>query len=661
MPGNKYKLIYTYTLSGQLKSLKDPFNYQSDYSFDKTGRATSIIGSGYGDLPSTQAVVSDMQYRAFGSLKQANYGNGTQTAMQYNDRLQPSVFRLTDTSNNQILFGKDYYYTTGANNDNDGLVKRSVHYNDAMYPSDRSKQNRTNTYDAQGRIASSDAGELGITPLAFGSTMTHGSFQQKYTYDVFGNLKGVNDRDFETNVTGCVGCPRFTFYGETFVNNRTTFSSYSAGGQGSQTSVYEYDQDGRPTRRGDETYQYNAAGRRVSADMTGTTPDPGYGYDGDGKLVKTLENGAVKNYQIISSVLGVTVSEATNTGAMETGYILSERGARIASMKDGEVKFIHNEPSGAGEHHFKMNRTLAGGANYDPTGRPPSNSGYTGGGPCFNNCPSPYNPPGGFDGLGILMARRNQERWQDTMFWNLSLSVSQNITTIIGISPPADWDPYKYNLNRISDGSIYNPSWGRSEGWESEQIPHYGNENYRRWINFFLPGQEFQTKEPNAYKLSDLLIAAEEIVKNATGECAKLLGKGALSEFQKNSKLFEYDKNNRYVPSTSAARTYDSGSVFLNPWHYVFNPDARSMVEVPKGLSKVQRKYMEGANKNREFWAKEIKDAGVSEYAYAVGAILHEFLHQTGEFEPHTQGTRESVNDQMKVIKNCIKGNEPKL
>jgi YD repeat-containing protein len=411
-----YKITYNYTPTGQLKSLKNPFDFQSNYSFDKVGRLTTVGGNGYGDLPSTQPVVSDMQYRAFETLKQASYANGTQATMEYNNRLQPSSYRLIKTSNSQILFGKDYYYTTGTNNDNDGLLKRSVHYDDTQTSTERGKKNRTNTYDFLGRIKTSDAGEYGTTP--FGSNMTNGAFQQVYWYNDFGKLKEIVDRDFETNVIGCVGCPRMTFYKETIGNNnRTTESYFGEGNYGGGITNYQYDQDGRLTTRGSETYQYNAAGQRISADMTGTTPDPSYQYDGDGKLIKLSENGSVKSYDIISSVLNVTVSELSSTGAMDKSYILSTNGARIAEMKNDEVQFVYNEPSGAEKYTFKMNQTNLLKATYDPVDRTTSNPGYTGGGPCGNNCPGGYNPPGGFDGLSQLTAMIISERMRSQQFW----------------------------------------------------------------------------------------------------------------------------------------------------------------------------------------------------------------------------------------------------
>lgn len=164
--------------------------------------------------------------------------------------------------------------------------------------------------------------------------------------------------------------------------------------------------------------------------------------------------------------------------------------------------------------------------------------------------------------------------------------------------------------------------------------------------------------------MKKLLDDAETIIKNASGDCAKLLRKDALARFQKLRAQFRYaafrELGEGTVPLTSAARTHDSANVYLNPIHYVFNPDTRALIPIPKGISRRDREFLERQNAPKEFWANEIKETGVSEYSYAVGAILHEFLHQIGQFKPHEVGTRDSTKQQREVVRKCIKGNEPK-
>ena len=646
---NKYKLEYSYTLSGQLKSLKDPFEQQSNYNFDKIGRLNTHTSSGYGNLPAAQPVVSGMQYRAFGSLKQATYGNGTQTTMQYNNRLQPSNYRLMNGT--QILFGKDYYYTTGNNNDNDGLIKRSVHYNDALSATEKSKQNRTNTFDAFGRIASSDAGDYGTTP--FGANFTNGAFQQDFGYDAFGNLKSVNDRDFETNVVGCVGCPRTTAYYETIVNNRTTDSSYFAGGYGGGINNYVYDQDGRLIVRGNETYQYNAAGQRISANMTETTPDPAYAHDGDQKLVKLSENGAVKNYYIISSILNVTISELTATGAMEKGYIVSEEGARIASMKNSEVQFIHNEPSGANEMSFKMDKTLGGGQVFDPLGRQVVNPGYSGGGPCGNYCPAPYNPPGGFDGLAMLSGLRNQQRWQDSMFWNLGSYIKEGL--IVGMTPPNGWNAYQANLNRISHGSVYNPSWGSGEVWYSELLPYIRDRNSGPGLRFD-PSADigFNYGDKGAGFTDDEKVLLDEAFKVVNSDKCKNWINKIIGEF-----YTPWLEGQRFAPEF---KYRDANALIAAAYLNKYDP---KLSKEQMGLSKGERErisnndtyfgnYFYGVTNGNNIWLPYrsfVTKSGIPVFGYQKadlpGIIVHELLHVLGMEDPAVK------NKNKEIAKNC--------
>lgn len=434
-----YQIHYSYNLNRQLASLTEPFGTTFAFSFDKLGRSTGVKPtSAYGDLSANQSVVSGMQYRAFGSLKQSSFADGTQANVTYNNRLQPSTYRLTNTSNNQILFGKDYYFTTGTNNDNDGRLKRSVNYDDTETSFERTKKDRTSTFDAQGRIASSDAGEHG--GFAYGDTYTNGPFQQQFGYDPFGHVRTINDRDFETYVTGCQGCPRTTAYSETITNNRTSASSSTYSSTTVSISQYEYDQDGRLKRRGDDTYLYNAAGQQTSADMTGSNPDQAFGYDGDGKTVKYTENGTLK-YYLNSTVLNSKVADLTSTGALDKGYVLSPSGSQLATVHDGEVTIINGEPLGEDAFRFKMDKSNVGRDIFDPLGRGESNTGYGGGGPCaIITCNSTYNPPGGFDGLAILMGQLSQQRWEDDLFWNAATYIRAGV--IVTSTPPPGWDRY---------------------------------------------------------------------------------------------------------------------------------------------------------------------------------------------------------------------------
>ncbi|MCB1745520.1 MAG: RHS repeat protein, partial [Gammaproteobacteria bacterium] len=45
LSGNSFKIEYTYALGGQLKSIKDPYGQQINYTHDKAGRLSTVTGS----------------------------------------------------------------------------------------------------------------------------------------------------------------------------------------------------------------------------------------------------------------------------------------------------------------------------------------------------------------------------------------------------------------------------------------------------------------------------------------------------------------------------------------------------------------------------------------------------------------------------------------
>jgi YD repeat-containing protein len=69
-----HKISYTYTLSGQLASVTDPFNALISYIYDNAGRTLSVGGSSYGGVTS---YASNVQYRAWSAVKSATFTDNT--------------------------------------------------------------------------------------------------------------------------------------------------------------------------------------------------------------------------------------------------------------------------------------------------------------------------------------------------------------------------------------------------------------------------------------------------------------------------------------------------------------------------------------------------------------------------------------------------------
>lgn len=108
-----YELDYGYNLGGELSSVSMPlWSQQVTYNHDSTGRLSSVGGSGFttgymsGNWPNwswvTQNVtsfVSSISYRAWGAVKQMNYGNGVQLGMSFNGRMQPTQYQVSNVTN----------------------------------------------------------------------------------------------------------------------------------------------------------------------------------------------------------------------------------------------------------------------------------------------------------------------------------------------------------------------------------------------------------------------------------------------------------------------------------------------------------------------------------------------------------------------------------
>jgi YD repeat-containing protein len=528
VPVNGFRMEYDYTIGGQLKSYKDPYNREFQFGLDKIGRNTAISSTtAYAGITN---YTSDYQYRAFGSVKQVTYGNQTTATMTYNNRLQPNSYRLNDAT--QTLFGKDYYYTTPGYNDNDGLLKKSVHIDNTMSANEQAKRDQVNSYDALGRITKSETGEPGLTP--FGN-LKNGPFQQNLNYDAFGNLTAKNDRDFGTNQVGCSGCPRNISYNETIVNKRTQSSSFLVGNNYQNITNYQYDNDGRLINRDGDLATFDANGKMVFHDSLGTAPDDSYAYDGNGDLAKWVETGssAPFYYYVKSSVFGANMLELNSSGAMFKENVFSSSGSKIAYLKENDVVWLHEEPSGKERYEIKQDRTASSKQTYDPTGVQPTNNGYSGGQPCPPmTCTSPENSAmwqqtnRGFDGLGRLQAQRYQQNWQDSVFWNLRSYINAGV--VVGLNPPVGWTPYQDNLNRISHWRAYDQN--NPNGSNIETFALWDESRYFNQVDIGSKGLkylEFKDNESagqfleNALKGGDCSSAIEKLI-NKLAEITKV-------------------------------------------------------------------------------------------------------------------------------------------
>ncbi len=335
LSGNGFRLEYEYTLSGQLKSLKDPFDDRIDYAHDKAGRLNAVNGTPFAGFTN---YAGNPQYRAWGGLKTLTYGNGAQMTMTFNNRLQADYFELIGTSStNPEIMKKNYAYYA------DGNLRKVEDLKNSRF-------DRLIKYDNLGRPAEGKSSMEARGTTAQPSEMEHQlPYRQSYQYDAFNNMTQRNNLHWGIE----------SWYGEsnnlnyTYQNNRIT-------NQG-----WQHDADGRVTASDfPDRYihmTYDAAGRSIKM-VRPVEKEIERFYSGEGREVKRKEKTFYNDdwvikptkYFIRSSVLGgEVVSEVDATGRKRKTFV---RGAGVVlawqtvsyynNTTTEYVNFEHRDASG---------------------------------------------------------------------------------------------------------------------------------------------------------------------------------------------------------------------------------------------------------------------------------------------------------------------------
>jgi hypothetical protein len=167
------------------------------------------------------------------------------------------------------------------------------------------------------------------------------------------------------------------------------------------------------------------------------------------------------------------------------------------------------------------------------------------------------------------------------------------------------------------------------------------------------------------FELPDMIKAARKRIAEAEKNkkdgikdpCADLLGSGALAKFDKlledNNVVFGQHPDF----NSGVGATHVGDKIILNADSFTFDPDYK--ISVSPG-AKAQNEY---AKKQTEAFNEAFKKSGASSrYDYAVAAIIHEFLHVTGEFGPDvtesifSKDSSQSRKNQKQVIEKCFSG-----
>jgi len=190
--------------------------------------------------------------------------------------------------------------------------------------------------------------------------------------------------------------------------------------------------------------------------------------------------------------------------------------------------------------------------------------------------------------------------------------------------------------------------------WMDRQTPVWDG----GWRGEFRQAGPQQTV-PNTWspeELADLIKEARGVVERAAGKCAELLGKDALSQFDKISKNIEFKGNLQVtIPDRmlgyivvrlddTKISAYTIGeNIYLNPFGEAFNKYANGKVP-------------------QELHERFVKMGASGQHEYAVAALIHEFLHATGKFGPDSTtdyltgrtDSSKSIKNQKEVLKKCF-------
>jgi YD repeat-containing protein len=174
----------TYTAGAWSKSVNYDYNYAgAPY---KMGSNLVTIGG----LDTTNNLLRNLNYRAFGALKAADYGNTQRIELSYHaDRLNLTrlkVYKAGPVPTYIVDKGYDYY-NSGNNN---GRLQKLTDYLDGSFTT-------TYNYDDYNRLSSATSGTV---------------LTRSYSYDVWGNLTGV---------TAGGSANTLTSYTLTYTNNGT--------------------------------------------------------------------------------------------------------------------------------------------------------------------------------------------------------------------------------------------------------------------------------------------------------------------------------------------------------------------------------------------------------------------------------------------------------
>ncbi|HSD48132.1 MAG TPA: hypothetical protein VLB87_16010, partial [Pyrinomonadaceae bacterium] len=348
-----YRFTYGYNLAGNLTSVTEPsqFGASVTYGYDTAGRLNSVTGSGLAG--GVTQIASNMKYRAWGALREMDYGNGLRMNQGFNSNMLVSSYQVKVPG---TPVGEGERARSTYEYEADGRIKQMSDLTDGNF-------GRSYLYDHVGRLIDADT----ASPAYF----------QSFTYDEYDHLTGRSNGSYRHS----------DWTVSNWANNRNTSTTVFPPSYPSccppQPVFWTYNGDGEVTHDHNKEYTYDAAGNNI---RVFETTEIGISlvnklwifqdYDSDGNRVKRVEQSQqnfgpftfVTTYFLRSSVLDDAVLiELDQNGNKRRAFIFAD-GDALAQQENNQVHWVHIDPVTSSLRETATDGTVANRIEMDPMG-----------------------------------------------------------------------------------------------------------------------------------------------------------------------------------------------------------------------------------------------------------------------------------------------------